>query len=494
MKVKKSELVVAREKLYSSQELLKEQLTAARSKVQDLLSSPHFTSKTKDAINAELTHYNLPLIQSYTDYVTAIYNEMDRLIQRFQEVVEETSEQAVIDTATFPDLEKSLKAPTEKILAEIDRQSLAAAYASISSIVSVSSPSSGEIRSALGAARSSLSTTQSKMESFNSESLNKGIGDIETSVSGALKKIGKTLDYKEPYLHPCALAIYQDRGFEKESFRNHQTVHDELVQTLKYYHPTMVFDTSQMTNEDLQSLGHAIAVASYGNKGQTPAALKRFLEGHSSSFEKEVKLYDDGKQYLKSKVSLKVSGSGKVKASFVNGQLSSIGIGPHSFTKEQQYQYSGGQERGGFTSGTNVNLGLQSLGLAASFGYGNTSVSVGMKSENPYKVAYAQYTTKTVAPNISTTSVVEIGKRHQDNIGNGMRATGEFVHSAFDWVAEHPVETVVTLGVMTGVAIIGVAVAPFVAAAIGSVASMQVMATGLGALLGVSIFSGNKKG
>ncbi|BAW16132.1 hypothetical protein D8828_09010 [Streptococcus intermedius] len=63
-----------------------------------------------------------------------------------------------------------------------------------------------------------------------------------------------------------------------------------------------------------------------------------------------------------------------------------------------------------------------------------------MKSENPYKVAYAQYTTKTVAPNISTTNVVEIGERHQDNIGNGMRATGEFVHSAFNWVAEHPKE------------------------------------------------------
>ena len=111
-----------------------------------------------------------------------------------------------------------------------------------------------------------------------------------------------------------------------------------------------------------------------------------------------------------------------------------------------------------------------------------------MRSENPYKAAYAQYTTKTVAPHISTTNVVEI-EHHQDNIGNGMRATGEFVHSAFDWVAEHPVETVVTLGVTTGVAM-----APFVAAAIGSVASMQVMATGLGALLGVSIFSGNKKG
>ena len=65
-----------------------------------------------------------------------------------------------------------------------------------------------------------------------------------------------------------------------------------------------------------------------------------------------------------------------------------------------------------------------------------------MRSENPYKAAYAQYTTKTVAPHISTTNVVEIGKRHQDNIGNGMRATGEFVHSAFDWVAEHSVETV----------------------------------------------------
>ena len=63
-----------------------------------------------------------------------------------------------------------------------------------------------------------------------------------------------------------------------------------------------------------------------------------------------------------------------------------------------------------------------------------------MKSEKPYKVAYAQYTTKTVAPNISTTSVVEIGERRQDNIGNGMRATGEFMHSAFDWVVEHPKE------------------------------------------------------
>ena len=65
-----------------------------------------------------------------------------------------------------------------------------------------------------------------------------------------------------------------------------------------------------------------------------------------------------------------------------------------------------------------------------------------MRSENPYKAAYAQYTSKTVAPHISTTNVVEIGKRHQDNIGNGMRATGEFVHSAFETVAENPVQTI----------------------------------------------------
>ena len=64
-----------------------------------------------------------------------------------------------------------------------------------------------------------------------------------------------------------------------------------------------------------------------------------------------------------------------------------------------------------------------------------------MKSENPYKVAYAQYTTKTLTPHISTTNVVEI-ERHQDNIGNGIRATGEFVHSAFETVAENPVQTI----------------------------------------------------
>ncbi|BAW16138.1 hypothetical protein D8895_12935 [Streptococcus sp. BCA20] len=74
-----------------------------------------------------------------------------------------------------------------------------------------------------------------------------------------------------------------------------------------------------------------------------------------------------------------------------------------------------------------------------------------MKSENPYKVAYAQYTTKTVAPHISTTNVVEI-EHHQDNIGNGMRATGEFVHSAFETVAENPVQTIA--GIVIGGCII----------------------------------------
>ena len=60
-----------------------------------------------------------------------------------------------------------------------------------------------------------------------------------------------------------------------------------------------------------------------------------------------------------------------------------------------------------------------------------------MRSENHYKAAYAQYTTKTVAPNISTTSVVEIGKRHQDNIGNGMRATGEFARNVYQGAVDN---------------------------------------------------------
>ena len=142
-----------------------------------------------------------------------------------------------------------------------------------------------------------------------------------------------------------------------------------------------------------------------------------------------MKLYDDGKQYLKSKVSLKVSGSGKVQASFVNGQLSSIGIGPHSFTKEQQYQYSRGQERGGFTSGTNVNLGLQSLGLAASFGYKNHSVEAGVKGEDDYRVAYVKDIHKVKQGFSELTTVNEMGVKKVDNskqvikIGSAVLAT-----------------------------------------------------------------------
>ena len=76
-----------------------------------------------------------------------------------------------------------------------------------------------------------------------------------------------------------------------------------------------------------------------------------------------------------------------------------------------------------------------------------------MTSENPYKVAYAQYTTKTVAPNISTTNVVEIGERHQDNIGNGMRATGEFARNVYQGAVDNG-ETAF-YGVVIGLLVVG---------------------------------------
>ena len=99
MKYKYTELLVMRENLYKAKSSFENQLLSAYKSTYHLIQTESFVSTTKDAINAELSNYNVPLLQSYRDLVNGLYNELDRLILRFQEVVKETSSSAIIDTS-----------------------------------------------------------------------------------------------------------------------------------------------------------------------------------------------------------------------------------------------------------------------------------------------------------------------------------------------------------------------------------------------------------
>ena len=76
MKIKKQELVLAREELYINKNTLEAQLNMAQAKAQGIIASPHFKSGAKDALNSELTNYTIPLLLSYVDYINAIYNDL----------------------------------------------------------------------------------------------------------------------------------------------------------------------------------------------------------------------------------------------------------------------------------------------------------------------------------------------------------------------------------------------------------------------------------
>ena len=287
MKINKQELVLAREELYTNTNTLEAQLNMAQAKAQGIIASPHFKSGAKEALNNELTNYTIPLLHSYVDYINAIYNDLDRLIQRFGEVVDESSDSAVIDTSVFSDLKKSVDTSVESILKEIGDMKLATAYAEIGAIVEVSNPSTSDIVEKQGSAKNSLDKTQKNMESFNKEPLGAALTAIQGSIAGALRKVSKTVTYSDPYLTSSTLSLYQDASFKKEQELNHKSLQTEVATTIQHYNPELSFDTSRMSARELQDLGHAIAVASYDphNKKKFPPEVQDFLKRNKARFD-----------------------------------------------------------------------------------------------------------------------------------------------------------------------------------------------------------------
>ena len=93
--------MIAREGLYRSKSGFEDKILAAPGTRELIGTRKVFVRPPKDAINAELSNYNLPLLFSYRDLANGLYNEWDRLMLRFQELVDEHSPAAVIDTSEF---------------------------------------------------------------------------------------------------------------------------------------------------------------------------------------------------------------------------------------------------------------------------------------------------------------------------------------------------------------------------------------------------------
>ncbi|ORO57422.1 hypothetical protein B7721_01145 [Streptococcus oralis subsp. oralis] len=284
-------------------------------------------------------------------------------------------------------------------------------------------------------------------------------------------------------IYPLGTVVELDRELlPKDLVENSKTLHEELIRYIRHYNPETAFDLSQMSEQELQTLGRTISLASHGNGGKKPQELIDFLKGNEVTFEKEITVYDDGQHYLKSKIQIKGHFKGESAITFntkykdgklsQEGEYSVGGLSTDFLDEKANYKTKIGLKDYSITGEFSVadkissSYGRLAPNLSIGFGYKNRSLEVGTKSEDGYRVTYVKEHNQVKQDYGTVKTTTETGVRTVDHLTQTFNTTGEVVGSAFNWVVEHPVETIgltlVTVGTIlafsTGVGEVATAV------------------------------------
>ena len=374
---------------------------------------------------------------------------------------------------------------------------LTIAYSAIGGMVGISNPSSANIKSQKEEALQSLRTTESRMEAFNGELLGSGVTTTLSTIASGLSRSRKAVGMTDPYHNVAALAIFQDTKLRDQQVENSKALHEELIRYIRHYNPETAFDLSQMSEQELQTLGRTISLASHGNGGKKPQELIDFLKGNEVTFEKEITVYDDGQHYLKSKIQIKGHFKGESAITFntkykdgklsQEGEYSVGGLSTDFLDEKANYKTKIGLKdysiTGEFSLADKISSSYSKLApnLSIGFGYKNRSVEVGTKSEDGYRVTYVKEHNQVKQDYATVKTTTETGVRTVDHL-----------QRTFDYVAEHPVESVVTTAFAIGVAVVAVMVVPSAIAALSAFGTLKLLGGLTSILIGVSIF--NNKG
>ena len=383
-------------------------------------------------------------------------------------------------------------------------------------MVGISNPSTADIKSQKEEALQSLRTTESQMEAFNGELLGSGVTTTLSTIASGLSRSRKAVGMTDPYHNVAALAIFQDTKLRDQQIENSKALHEELIRYIRHYNPETAFDLSQMSGQELQTLGRTISLASHGNGGRKPKELIDFLKGHEVTFEKEITVYDNGQHYFKSKIQITRHFKGETAITFTakykDGKLSpegeySVGGLSTDFLDENVNlkrkvaikDYSVTSE---FSLADKIGSSYSKLApnLSIGFGYKNRSVEVGTKSEDGYRVTYVKEHNQVKQDYATVKTTNETGVRTVDHltqtfnttgevVSGALKTTGEVVGSAFNWVVEHPGEAIVAAAAVVGT----VAFAPEIIALLAAVGSVKLLWGAVAStLIGIAIF--NDKG
>ena len=309
-------------------------------------------------------------------------------------------------------------------------------------MVGISNPSTADIKSQKEEALQSLRTTESQMEAFNGELLGSGVTTTLSTIASGLSRSRKAVGMTDPYHNVAALAIFQDTKLRDQQIENSKALHEELIRYIRHYNPETAFDLSQMSGQELQTLGRTISLASHGNGGRKPKELIDFLKGHEVTFEKEITVYDNGQHYFKSKIQITRHFKGETAITFTakykDGKLSPEGeygfggLSTDFLDNKANYKTKIGLKdysiTGEFSVADKISSSYSKLApnLSIGFGYKNRSVEVGTKSEDGYRVTYVKEHNQVQQDYATVKTTNETGVRTVDHL-----------QRTFDYAVDH---------------------------------------------------------
>ena len=186
MKIDVGEVLATRNELLRTKSHLLGSLSDAKMAADWVKKSSALAGQAKKAVEAEFANYKLPFITVLEDALIGLVNIFDQKIDDFKEIVEETADDAVIDTQTVDELKQILRTKQNE-LKELDA-SFKKTYSSVSDIVSVHTPSIGGITKELSDTKKVYENTKKWLQRF--ENQNEAFKKIDDQLELQLKAIG----------------------------------------------------------------------------------------------------------------------------------------------------------------------------------------------------------------------------------------------------------------------------------------------------------------
>lgn len=186
MKIDVGEVLTTRNELSRTKQLLLGSLSDAKVAADSVKKSSALAGQVKKAVEAEYANYKIPFIKVLEESLIGLVNTFDQKIDDFKKTVEETADDAVIDTQTIDELKQTLQTKQNE-LKELDA-SFKKTYSSVSDIVSVHVPSIGGITKELSDTKKVYENTKKWLERF--EKQNEAFQTIDDQLELQLKAVG----------------------------------------------------------------------------------------------------------------------------------------------------------------------------------------------------------------------------------------------------------------------------------------------------------------